>query len=673
MARRGRVVSPKLGVCLAVLATSFFGGCKEKKGDVQAPRPDLTNLVSIKPDVETQMWSRLQQQIPDERLLPAVLKGDLTEAEKRQRILSFDQHRMLGAKARRGMASAAEAAQYDALRTNLLKNQLGMVNALITDLNQRAKRQSSVPPKDYSPDELRRRIAALEAERRYLERVLQGSRTRVRAQRRDTTPVAQRRTTVLCWQDMDALLFCIDEISLTDVFMRGHWSARLAWVTDRFDEAAAYSALALLDRLAASLEVPRNTIVACANGKSVALDTQGPDITNHVAFAGTAPNLPSIPEMAGMVAMCNFFAFQGGTRGAPGSGGGLGGGDQSWVRSTVAEIDKQIDMCGGDQTVMQGSAADIIGKMLGLPGKGSVYKAIATTPHAPDDWKEERAGAWQYEAVKSRFEANDLKERAKQAQNEAGRAEEVARELEERAANAPNDPDAQDEAVAARAHADEKKREADEAQKRAEDAEKRAKQAEVEADKMAKDAGSAKSGGGYGELGPSGATCGNLKAQWEFFKEVCDLNNGWERPGTACNLLLRRQRKCMDADPRVTNPNPDGTAPDHCTAASLSDQEKIKMACEWRQRFASAAEGFQSRCDPGLAEFAWPPPGDVCNDPAARPAEGQCAGGEFPILLRRPPSLVVGPQPLPSFAFLGAAQVIDGLGLNGTGLGPGPP
>lgn len=360
----------------------------------------------------------------------------------------------------------------------------------------------------------------------------------------------------------------------------------------------------------------------------------------------------------------------------------MGGSNSDWVEETVAELDARIDKCDNSLTgglMSGGTLTDIVKSIVGakLSVKNVFWYALSLESDvSKEDYDRELVEA--SHATMSEIEAHwDAEAWEAYAQKKEQEAEVAAWAAAVAAVEAEDDPtneEKQQNAQTAAEEAEKKRIEAEKARKEAGKKEREAEKKKEEAEKKRRQAGSSTTAtGGAGSYDPEGNVggCPSLKASWARFKEYCDRTNGWDRPGTDCNDLLRRANGCVDV--RLIYPAPDQD--DLCRRATVDQRKLLEDACKERQKAMSAVEPGGFICGIPETDLSYATVADPCRNPAAKPREDQCLGDVIGLLPTSGPRPITGgfpPMPYADVLLWGEIQVVDGLGLDGLGLS-GPP
>ena len=694
------------------VAAMWLSGCDQKIEDqpiseATTPTENVDIVLHAVEPLHKETLDHLAATSEGNRFLPRGYLSEVTEKKHKALMVEFNEYYALRKKVQTGrLKTADEARQYYKIHLKILEERLHLLKTLSTDLRNKPTTGATIDKVALS--RLVSSTESIEAAQKYTQTAIEKHKILL-AKADLSIAIAPQRERVMCVVDDWGFVYCVSEQNLVNWAVSGHWNETSEWIIDGIDFERAYSILEKIDELLDQLgdSQDSNTLVICADGTSLPVNTQGPDPMLAEIIPPTAASLPSVSEMAGMSEACKLLSggslsTGSGGGGAGGSGtGSLGGSNSDMVENTIEAIEAMLDRCqdGPGGGMMQSGAG--IFEWVNPLSKSNLFYHLVSLPHDEGAMYEEKRQAelafqeqkhdldsMHYGALADwrQSEADALDAEADALEAEAGRlrGQAIAATQDE------NDPDKAAELWAKAAEksrqAEEKRKEAEKKRKEAEAARKKAEEAarvaeciaktgkpvctdeELEAaEEEAEESGTTEDQTASDQIdGEDVSSCDSMRADWNRFKDECERTQSWERPGTDCNAFLRRANGCVDVT--LINPGPDGDMT--CLRGEIDEETLLQGACSEKGKFMLSLEPGSASC--GLLDrSSIPNLVDICRDPAARPMEEQCPGFG-PIGFTRPGPVLGGnpPRPYSNVWKQGDIQIVDALRLDGLG-GPG--
>lgn len=629
---------------------------------------------------EQQRWKNISAQWGQSPFLPDAYKPQLTEEQKRQKIVDFYAFLNLRDRTFQGIASIQEKSSYYQTYIELLEQRISILNSLMPTWGRNSPAQQ--------------RYETLVHQKKLTEMLL--AKYQELSDENATTLIdSAQRPRVVCFVDSFRIVDCEKESELIASLVNGHWTPSQEWITDVWHLSEAYEALIRIDELGIGLIddflTNGNTLAGCANGGWMVIDTLGPSSMAAYNIPMTNLDLPSIFEIEGLKAGCDVPLNANTSSVSSNVGsveskivGSVSGADNGSIpemcegaRQMIARIDQTVNICNSSSGIAYGTMDSLVGNSMMVSGgdvRAFVIRVLAglTIEAGKAAWNSEwgqyvrEVIATEKDAQVSEMEAGALKGEADRKEVEALQAEAELNGANENLQKVANDPesteeqlkDAQDAQKKASDNADKKRNEANEAKKKADDAKKKAEEEREkanEAKKKAKSSSSTSSNPG----GPDGmlATCADLKSFWDNFKSQCSQTQSWGREATACNDFVRKSCGCVDV--REIYPVPDDTSMS-CRLLSVDEKKLRQEYCESLPYISV----FEDRIYPDCNNVQMQPapfmfdPTNICIDPATRPLDDQCL--DYSITLPFPNIGAVGnpPIPIPNVVQVGSRLIV---------------
>jgi len=609
-------------------------------------------------------WEEFANEHPDNKYLPKDFLPEINDKEKREKLIDFRDYRKIGQIIQDPqLLPTKEQAEF-------------YYSYKIRDLNQVLEVLQFASEFDVSIENIRK--YKIEAE--IINEILEKTRSDQSSQRfNQLASQIEHWTNLICVVTSSGGIACASIDELTDEFASGYWDEYRNWnfIMDNFSRA--HFVITQLEMI--------ETINVFDKGKNTRL------FCDHEVFAvnsntSTSSRNPTKDDLKFMIEVCREFE-RSSSRSTP-NGGGLGGSNSAFVSSTISSIDERIDACpelpGNAPAVYfpePGDAAVLIGVLtvaaydaLDQYRKARDLKIRRDAADSAQD-SADKANAAATDAAAAVSDAADAVDDAQAAADAApvGNGAAAQPDVDTAAAALADAAAAATAATAAAADATNLSGQAAQAKsdgdaQKAQELEAAAKAKKEEAEKLAakakklaaiakaKAAAAKKKAAGSSDTveGPIFTNCQTRKQQWEFFKAECERTNGWDRPGSDCNDLIRKTNNCVNVR-QITptdTPTPDGDKT--CMVGSVSDEEIRKIRCEFRSKFASDVTSTQEFfcADEFASSIAMFKPKiiDICTDPKAQTLSNQCTESDIVAPVVSPTVPIFGGLPPMPFSDL---------------------